>query len=407
MEIFVPAYITTVLEELYNNGFEGYLVGGCVRDAMMGKTPHDFDLTTNALPDEMLSVFKNYRIIETGIKHGTVTVVSEGENVEITTYRIDGEYLDNRRPESVSYTRNIHEDLSRRDFTVNALAYSPKDGLVDMFGGIDDLASKIIRCVGEADKRFNEDGLRIMRALRFSSVLDFDIEKDTSDSIHKNKNLLKNISAERIYTELKKLVCGVRAKEIAEKYSDVFETVFPMIANDIERFVANSKKTCLLPADSSLRLASLLFGFENSKVRKFMNSLKPDNKSLFEVSELNWLSQKELLCDKVFIRHLMGKYDDDFIVKLSKLKKVHCSGFKYDEFIKCYNTQKELNPCVTLKSMKFTGSDLIALGVKRGPVIGDIMNKLLELVISDQCENDFEKLKVFAKKLIMENANEN
>lgn len=407
MDFSIPAYIMTVLDELYNNNFEGYLVGGCVRDAMMGKIPHDFDLTTNALPDEMLSVFKYYRIIETGIKHGTVTVVSAGENVEITTYRIDGEYLDNRRPETVSYTRNIHEDLSRRDFTVNALAYSPKDGLVDMFGGIDDLYEKVIRCVGDADKRFNEDGLRIMRALRFSSVLDFDIENETCESIHRNKNLLKNISAERIYTELKKLVCGTKAKKIITEYADVFETVFPMISTDIEKFVANADKVESVSANPSLRLASLLFGFENSTVRKFMNSLKPDNKSLFKVSELNIMSQKEILCDKVFIRHLMGKYDEKFIEMLAELKKVHCPDFEYNKFIKVYNSQKEFNPCVSLKDMNFTGSDLIALGVKRGPVIGEIMNKLLELVISDQCENEFESLKLYAQKLITENTNEN
>ncbi|MBQ4526807.1 MAG: CCA tRNA nucleotidyltransferase [Clostridia bacterium] len=407
MNMYVPDYISDVLNILYNNGFEGYLVGGCVRDVMMGKTPHDFDLTTNALPKEMLSVFSSYRIIETGIKHGTVTVVSNGENVEITTYRIDGKYLDNRRPEEVTFTRNLHEDLSRRDFTVNALAYSPKDGLVDIFGGMTDLENRVIRCVGDADKRFNEDGLRIMRALRFSSVLDFDIEDETAKSIHRNKDLLKNISAERIYTELKKLVCGKRAKSIIREYTDVFETVFPMISDYVDKFVANAEKTDYLSQNPSLRLASLLFGFDNAVVRKFMNSLKSDNKSLFEVSELNLMSRQSIGCDKVSVRHLMGKYDSQFIEMLSELKKAYCNDFDYDEFMHCYNAQKEQNPCVSLKTMNFTGSDLISLGIERGPVIGDIMNKLLELVISDQCENDFEKLKTHAKKLIAENKNEN
>ena len=229
--IKIPHYITEVLNMLYDKGFEAYLVGGCVRDALMGKAPHDFDLTTNATPDEMLSCFSEMKIIETGLKHGTVTVVSDGENVEITTYRIDGKYVDNRHPEEVLFTRNIHEDLSRRDFTVNAIAYSPKDGIVDIFDGQKDIKNKIIRCVGSPDNRFAEDGLRIIRALRFASVLGFTINEKTSESIHNNKELLKNISAERIFAELKKLICGICAKEIISDYFDVFSFVFPKLSN--------------------------------------------------------------------------------------------------------------------------------------------------------------------------------
>ena len=276
----IPLHIRNVLEILYKNGYEGYLVGGCVRDALMGIEPHDFDLTTNATPDEMLKVFKGMRIIETGLKHGTVTVVSEGENVEITTYRIDGTYLDNRRPESVSFTRNLKEDLSRRDFTVNALAYNHKDGIVDMFDSQTDLKEKIIRCVGDPDKRFSEDGLRIMRALRFSSCLSFEIHADTANSVHKNKHLLSNISSERIYAELKKLVSGKNADSVLTEYSDVFFTIFPSVANNKTLFEKNALKLPLVNNDYKQRFASLLWGYDEKEVNQFMKSLKPDNESL-------------------------------------------------------------------------------------------------------------------------------
>ena len=200
----IPENITYVLDRLHSAGFESYIVGGCVRDSLLGIPAHDFDVTTNALPQEVIDVFSDMNVIETGIKHGTVTVVSGGENVEITTHRIDGEYLDNRRPSDVTFTRNIENDLSRRDFTVNAMAYSPHSGLVDLHGGVQDLDRKIIRCVGEPDRRFGEDGLRILRALRFSSVLGFQVDEQTSMSIHANSHLLKNISAERIFSEFAK-----------------------------------------------------------------------------------------------------------------------------------------------------------------------------------------------------------
>ena len=185
--MILPNSVKEAMNILQNAGHECFAVGGCVRDYVMGSTPGDYDLTTNALPTEIIACFEGYRIIETGLKHGTVTVVIEGNNVEITTYRIDGEYKDNRHPENVRFTPLLSEDLARRDFTVNAMAYCEKSGLVDLFGGRADAENKIIRCVGEPDLRFNEDGLRILRALRFASVLGFGIEEATSKSIFRNK----------------------------------------------------------------------------------------------------------------------------------------------------------------------------------------------------------------------------
>lgn len=387
LKMNIPPSIQKVLDVLYSSGYEGYLVGGCVRDAMMGIEPHDFDLTTNATPDEMLDIFKEYRIIETGLKHGTVTVVSDGENVEITTYRIDGEYLDNRRPSEVSFTRNLNEDLSRRDFTVNALAYSPRDGLVDVFDGVPDIEHKVIRCVGDADKRFNEDGLRIMRALRFSSVLDFDIDASTQNSIHSNKHLLKNISAERIYTELKKLVCGVRASDIIVRYIDVFSEIFPQIYERIDDFCSNAAKINMLDCSYINRLGGLLFGFDTLSVRGFMQCLKPDNYSIQTVSALCEESQKILNTDDISIRYLMSAHNDEFIMALADIKKIYCYDFDYDKFVSLYNIQKNLNPCVSIKQLAVTGSDLIKAGIKQGPQIGEIMNTILCAVIENKCQN--------------------
>ena len=188
-KIIIPKSANKILKALKSSGFEGFLVGGCVRDSLMGVVPNDYDITTNATPEQMIDVFKDFKVFKTGTEHGTVTVVVDGENIEVTTYRIDGEYVDNRHPTDVCFTSKIEDDLSRRDFTVNAMAYNQERGLIDLFGGIDDLKKGVIRCVGDPDKRFFEDGLRILRAVRFASKLGFEIEEKTAKSIHKNKHL--------------------------------------------------------------------------------------------------------------------------------------------------------------------------------------------------------------------------
>ena len=208
MTMDMPKNVDSAINLLQSAGFESYAVGGCVRDSLLGNTPNDWDITTSAKPENMKSVFADFHCIDTGIKHGTVTVVIDGEPLEITTFRLDGEYEDNRHPKSVTFTSNLGADLGRRDFTVNAMAYSKKTGTVDLFGGQNDLKNKIIRCVGDPDRRFNEDALRILRALRFASALDFEIEEKTAQSLLKNCALLGNISEERIAKELLKLVCG-------------------------------------------------------------------------------------------------------------------------------------------------------------------------------------------------------
>jgi len=390
--IKIPQYITKVLNILYDKGFEAYLVGGCVRDALMGKEPHDFDLTTNATPTEMLDVFSGMKIIETGLKHGTVTVVSDGENVEITTYRIDGRYVDNRHPEDVSFTRNIHEDLSRRDFTVNAIAYSPKDGIVDIFKGREDIKSKTIRCVGCPDNRFAEDGLRIIRALRFASVLGFSIEEQTAESVHNNKGLLKNISAERIFSELKKLICGICAKEIILDYFDVFSEVFPMLEDCETVCRKNIQFLNEFSCDIYIRFAAVLFGMSMENIKKLILLLQPDNKFYSNVIILSEYLLRDIGSDEISVRYIMNKLDDENITRLVELKKAFYCEFSYDEFINQYKKQLEEKACVKIKDLCISGGDLIKAGIKEGKIIGDIMNTLLCDVIENRCPNIKEKL---------------
>ena len=216
-----------LLSELESCGFEAYMVGGCVRDSIMGREYHDIDITTNALPEDILKVFSSYKVIPTGIKHGTVTVLCGGTPYEITTYRIDGEYTDHRRPDSVEFTSDITADLARRDFTINAVAMDKSGCIVDPFGGISDMKEGIIRCVGKPEKRFSEDALRIMRAVRFASQLGFRIDGATSEAIHRMKDLLQEISRERIRDELDKLVCGKSCTAVLLEYSDVITAVIP------------------------------------------------------------------------------------------------------------------------------------------------------------------------------------
>ena len=229
--MFLPEYISRALEMLEAAGHEAWVVGGCVRDSLMGITPHDYDITTSALPEETEQVFAGYRLIETGLKHGTVTVLADGEPIEITTYRVDGEYRDSRRPEHVTFTRNIRDDISRRDFTMNGIAYSPKRGYFDEFGGTEDIKRGVIRCIGDPEKRFREDALRILRGLRFSTSLGFEIEENTARAMLDTRELLKNISAERIFSELCGLLTGRNSGQniarVLTEFRDIAAVIIP------------------------------------------------------------------------------------------------------------------------------------------------------------------------------------
>ena len=229
-EMYLPPNVGAVLGKLQNAGYEAYIVGGSVRDALRGLTPHDYDMTTSATPEEVKEVFAGDRVVETGIKHGTVTVMVSGEPVEITTYRVDGDYRDHRHPDSVTFTRSLTEDLARRDFTMNAIAYAPGIGFVDPFGGCADIDARIIRAVGEPERRFEEDALRILRALRFSSVLGFSIAEATAAAAYQKRDLLLNVSAERVREEVMKLLGGDGVGEVLRRYADILAVRLPEIS---------------------------------------------------------------------------------------------------------------------------------------------------------------------------------
>lgn len=224
----LPEYVDVVLEKLNIDGFEAFAVGGCVRDSILGIAPKDYDVTTNATPEQIKRCFSGFRTIDTGIEFGTVTVISDGFPIEVTTYRIDGEYNDNRRPDSVEFTSDLSEDLRRRDFTINAMAFNKKTGIIDLYGGKADLSERVIRAIGEPVERFNEDGLRIMRALRFASCYNFSIESGTAEAIHSKARLLENIAKERIAIEFNKFIC-CNCESLLREYNDVFSILIPEI----------------------------------------------------------------------------------------------------------------------------------------------------------------------------------
>lgn len=428
MEIILPDEVVTITEHLEKAGHKAFCVGGAVRDSIMGLTPGDWDITTSALPHETTEIFKDFRTIDTGLKHGTLTIIINHKPFEVTTFRIDGEYDDNRHPESVEFTRNIKNDLARRDFTVNAIAYSKADGIVDLYGGREDIYNSIIRTVGKPDKRFREDGLRIMRALRFSATLGFKIEDETAKAIHRNKDLLKNISVERLAVELTKLLCGKRAFNILMEYPDVFSVFIPEIecavnftqygekhAYDVWEHICHTVDT--IPADKTLRLTMLLHDlgkipthklnekgdstFKNhaavggEMAKEILTRLKFDKKTINRVSFLVGCHDFEPPETKTELkRHLKTKTPEDIrtllIIKKSdrgalseKYRDISAGTAQTLEWLK---EIEENNECCTLKDLAVTGKDITAAGIT-GEDVGKALNMLLDAVIEGKVEN--------------------
>lgn len=433
----VPDYVKRPIEQLNRCGFEAYLVGGCVRDGVMGMEPHDYDVTTNATPEEIKSCFSDYRVIPTGEKHGTITVVSEGNNVEITTYRVDGEYKDSRHPEKVEFTKNIVLDLARRDFTMNAIAFNEE--FIDPFGGKNDIEKKLIRAVGEPDKRFGEDALRIMRALRFAATSGFEIEEDTKKSIHKNAKLLKNISAERLYSEFTKLIMGDWAERVLLEFSDVVGVFIP----EIEKCFGFDQKTkyhiydvythsikAVGFAEKNLLVKLSLFFHDIGKplcftfdengghfkghaeisaeiAKNVLERLKVDNDTKRMVLNLVYEHRQDFKADKRFVKRIMKRYSGEFFDLLVKVKRAdimaHSDIVKnelkvLDEIEEIKAEIDKNDECVCLKDLKINGNDIKELGVNDGKEVGRILDLLVEMVIDEEIENDKEKLLEEVKK---------
>ena len=440
MIIECPGYVNTAFRLLEQSGFDVFAVGGCIRDSIMGKKPNDWDMTTSSTPDETMEVFKDFRVIPTGIKHGTVTVIIDGMPLEITTMRIDGEYLDNRRPETVLFTKNIEKDLSRRDFTVNAIAYSHMSGFIDPFGGKRDINAGIIRCVGDPDRRFEEDALRIIRALRFASVLNFAIDDKTSESIMRNKQLLKNVAVERIRVELVKLLQGVGVERILNEFKDVFFDIIPELKiidgfpqstpyhiydvwGHTVKVVANVKNT------PELRVAALLHdiakplkyysddngiahfkGHPELSAKMSMEILK---KMRFSNSEIDTICKIITLHDtrpdgnKSKIAHLCSEYSPEIVKLTLELMRGDAAGknpkyynndiLSYDRAEKQIEDIVQNNLCLNVTDLDINGRDIINLGYK-GRDISIILNKLLKLVIDEKVCNKKEQLLDEVKK---------
>ena len=432
--INLPPEVKEALDKLHQSGFEAYIVGGCVRDSLMGQAPKDYDITTSALPEETKAVFDSRKVIETGIKHGTITVLINGMPLEITTYRIDSEYTDNRHPDSVTFTQNLRDDAGRRDFTMNAVAYCEEEGTVDYFGGIEDIESKVIRCVGNADKRFKEDALRIMRALRFSSVLDFEIEENTKRSIFNNKELLKNVSAERTACELLKLICGKNARQIIKEYVDVLGVIIPELLPmkgfnqrnchhiyDIMEHTAAAVEA--IEPSPALRLAALFHDigkppcfsvgedgmghfYGHAKVSadmcdRIMKRLKLDNATRNLVVTLVKAHDVQIEESEKAVRKAMNKYTPEVFFQLISLKRADnlAQNPEYLYRQKYYDRVEEIaeqiineKQCFCMKDLAVGGNDLIALGISPGPEMGRILDELLGMVISGSVQNKKEIL---------------
>ncbi len=417
-----------ILGMLNENGYEAYLVGGCVRNYLLGITPNDYDITTNAKPFDIKRIFKDYKTVDTGIAHGTVTVISDAP-VEITTYRTESSYTDNRRPDHVSFSASLNEDLKRRDFTVNAICYSPNTGYVDIFGGMDDLKNNILKTVGDPDARFNEDALRILRALRFSSKYGFEINDECKKSIIKNASLLNNIAVERISAELTEMLCGDKIFIILMDYFNVFKEIIPEIA-PMYKFDQRNKyhkydlweHTCHVvensPKEKHIRLAALLhdvgkpsaFSLDENGAGHFyghahrsyemscdiLNRLRLDNKTNNAVLTLVRYHDSDLLNDKAHLKRMMNKLGTDLFFDLLKLKRADTLSqtddvlYRLDNLYEIEKTAKAViseNECFSLKDLAVNGNDLISLGYK-GKEIGEILGSLLNDVISGKLRND-------------------
>ncbi len=436
----LPHEVLVAIERLESAGYEAYAVGGCVRDTLLGRSPNDWDITTSARPEETAAVFFDCRTIETGIKHGTLTVIVSGMPLEITTYRSDGAYADNRHPIEVSFAKHVEDDLSRRDFTVNAMAYHPTRGFVDLFGGQNDLSHKSIACVGDPATRFHEDGLRILRAIRFASVLDFTIDPPTAREVHACRHLLKNIAAERIREEFCKLLCGVGAVRILREFADVIAEFLSEITPCVG-FDQNCRYHCYdvwehtlhaleanTDGDLITRLAILFHDIgkphcytedENgghfkghgkistNMTDSIMRRLRFDNDTTERVTRLVERHDCVYPAEPRTVKRLMQKMSDEDILRLMEIQRCdrvsHAKDYAtpsptLQEIPALMRRIREEHACFSLKDLQVKGTDLISIGIPAGKQLGAILTILLDAVIDGELPNERAALLSYAAK---------
>lgn len=434
MQICLPKNVENIIKTFQEAGFEAYAVGGCVRDSLLGRTPNDWDITTDALPMQIKALFP--KTFDTGIQHGTVSVLQDREIYEVTTFRIDGEYEDNRHPKDVSFTRNLSEDLMRRDFTINAMAYNPKTGLIDLYGGLDDMKNRTIRCVGNAKERFTEDALRILRAVRFAAQLDYSIDEETRKAILELAPNLKYISAERIAAELLKILLSDHPERLKEAYelsiTKIILPEFDVMMNTTQNnphhcYTVGEHALHVLmnaPGQKSLRLAALLHDVAKPVMKTtdeegvdhfrghpdkgvematdILHRLKMDNDTIREVSVLVKYHDHAIEESDKALRRAIHKIGEEYFPMLFDLNEADLMGqseYQRTEKLlhlanlrKLYKEILENKQCVSLKTLQITGNDLIQNGYKPGPGIGEKLNELLMMVIDDPSLNEKEKL---------------
>lgn len=439
MQLTVPARVEKILYTLEEAGFEAYAVGGCVRDSILGRVPDDWDITTSARPEQVKELFR--RTVDTGLKHGTVTVMMEKEGFEVTTYRVDGEYEDGRHPKEVIFTASLEEDLKRRDFTINAMAYNPKSGLVDLFGGMEDIRENIIRCVGDAKERFTEDALRILRAVRFSAQLGFNIEESTREAIQVLAPNLRLVSAERIQTELLKLLVSPHPDYLRIAYKTGVTKVFlpewdacmvteqntPHHCGSVGEHTLQS--LCNIRADKVLRLTMLFHDFGKPQVRKtdengrdhfkthgavsekmaeqIMRRLKFDNDTIKKVCRLIKWHDFRPAPEPAQIRravYLIGEDIFSLFLEVQRADMMAQSEYKREKKLERLDGVEQIykgiiarGECVSLKNLAVSGRDLIQSGYKPGKQIGEILEYLLQEVLADPGINE--------KGLLLQKAN--
>ena len=434
MTIILPEKVNTIIHTLQEHGYEAYAVGGCVRDSVLGREPEDLDITTSALPEETKALFR--RTFDTGIEHGTVTVLLDKEGFEVTTYRIDGKYEDSRHPKEVKFTRNLREDLLRRDFTINAMAYNDKDGLIDIFGGMEDLNAGVIRCVGNAVERFSEDALRILRGVRFAAQLGFTIEEATEEGMRKLAPTLQNISAERIQAELVKMLVSPRPDMLRTAYDlGITKEFLP----EFDRLMVTEQETphhmynvgehtlhalMNIRADKVLRLTMLLHdmgkpdyktvdadGVAHFKkhalkseeiARTVLRRLKFDNDTIHKVTKLVLYHDYRMPATARNVRRAMNKIGKELFPLYLEVRRADMLAQSdylreeklrnIDETAELYREILQKGQCVTLKELAVTGSDLIAAGMKPGKELGRILEYFLEVVMEEPDRNTKEEL---------------
>lgn len=435
-KINIPSDANRIIHTLQSNGHKAYVVGGCVRDSIIGRPIHDWDICTSATPEEMIEILQDERVIETGLQHGTVTIVMNGEPYEVTTFRIDGVYSDNRRPDNVTFTNNLIEDLRRRDFTINAMAYNYEEGLIDPFDGLKDIEWKKIRCVGSAKDRFNEDALRILRAIRFAAQLGFAMMPETDWEIHQQYKKLENISIERINGEFCKIAASSEFCVQMVLYQDVLASFIPELKymfdfsqdnpyHDYNVFVHTIHAIEECDSDDlTVRLAVFFHDFGKPHcyqdgedgVRHFkghgkvsaeitddiMKRLRFDNETRNNVVELVYYHDATFEVGKKYVKRWLNKIGEEQFTRLLEVRKADIKGQKKEldqsRIDKVDNIKKILDEvlqeeeCFSLKDLAVNGKDLISIGYKSGKELGNALNELLQLVIDGECPNEKKKL---------------